>query len=129
VPRWRTWKLSDIGPRDVRELLTAMRNEDLSTSMIRKTRASLSTLFATALEDGLISANPIRGVRIPPPLVDNRPEKERPKALTKAELATLLSAIPEDQHLFFEFLVHTGLRISEMIGPTWAHLSWRGRRR
>jgi integrase len=110
----------------VRELLTAMRNEGLSTSMIRKTRASLSTLFATALEDGLIASNPIRGVRIPPPLADNRPEKERPKAMTKAELATLLSAIPEDRHLFFEFLVHTGLRISEMIGLTWAHLELEG---
>jgi integrase len=122
VPRWRTWKLNDIEPRDVRELLTAMRNDGLSTSMIRKTGASLSTLFATALEDGLIASNPIRGVRIPAPLVDNRPEEERPKALTRAELATLLSAIPDEWHLFFEFLVHTGLRISEMIGLTWAHL-------
>jgi integrase len=126
LPRWRTWKLSDIGPRDVRELLAAMRNEGLSTSMIRKTRASLSTLFATALEDGLIASSPTRGVRIPPPLADDRPEKERPKALTKAELATLLSAIPEDRHLFFEFLVHTGLRISEMIGLTWADLELEG---
>jgi integrase len=126
LPRWKSWKLGDIGPRDVRELLTAMRNEGLSTSMIRKTRASLSTLFATALEDGLIASNPIRGVRIPPPLADDRPEKERPKALTKAELATLLSAIPEDKHLFFEFLVHTGLRISEMIGLTWADLELEG---
>lgn len=126
LPRWKSWKLGDIGPRDVRELLTAMRNEGLSTSMIRKTRASLSTLFATALEDGLITSNPIRGVRIPPPLADNRPEKERPKALTKSELATLLSAIPEDKHLFFEFLVHTGLRISEMIGLTWADLELEG---
>jgi len=99
-----------------------MRNEGKSTSMIRKTRASLSTLFATALEDGLISSNPIRGVRIPAPLVEELPEEERAKALTKAELATLLSAIPEDWHLFFEFLVHTGLRISEAIGLTWEHL-------
>jgi len=122
LPRWKTLKLSEIEPKDVRELLMAMRNEGKSTSMIRKTRASLSTLFATALEDGLISSNPIRGVRIPAPLVEELPEEERAKALTKAELATLLSAIPEDWHLFFEFLVHTGLRISEAIGLTWEHL-------
>ncbi|HXS48359.1 MAG TPA: tyrosine-type recombinase/integrase, partial [Solirubrobacterales bacterium] len=42
--------------------------------------------------------------------------------LTRAELATLLSAIPDDWHLFFEFLVHTGLRISEMVGLTWEHM-------
>lgn len=122
LPRWKTLKLSEIEPKDVRELLMAMRNEGKSTSMIRKTRASLSTLFATALEDGLISTNPIRGVRIPAPLVEETPEEDRAKALTRAELATLLSAIPEDWHLFFEFLVHTGLRISEMIGLTWEHM-------
>lgn len=55
------------------------------------------------------------------------PEEERAKALTRAELATLLSAIPEDWHLFFEFLVHTGLRISEMIGLTWEHLELEGK--
>lgn len=92
IPRWKTLKLSEIEPRDVRELLMAMRNEGKSTSMIRKTRASLSTLFATALEDGLISSSPIRGVRIPAPLVEETPTKERAKALTRTELATLLSA-------------------------------------
>jgi integrase len=129
LPRWQTWKLSAIEPKDVRELFMAMRNEGKSTSLIRKTRASLSTLFATAIEDGLITTNPIRGVRIPPPLVDNLPEEERAKALTKSELATLLSAIPEDWHLFFEFLVHTGLRISEAIGLTWEHLELDGKSR
>lgn len=70
----------------------------------------------------LISTNPIRGVRIPAPLVEEVPDEDRAKALTRAELATLLSVIPEDWHLFFEFLVHTGLRISEMIGLTWEHM-------
>jgi integrase len=122
VPRWRSLKLSEIEPKDVRELFMGMRNEGKTVSMIKKTRASLSALFATALEDGLIASNPIRGVRIPMPLEKDEPNEERAKALTRAELATLLSAIPEDWHLFFEFLVHTGLRISEATGLTWKHL-------
>lgn len=79
MPRWKTLKLSEIEPKDVRELLMAMRNEGKSTSMIRKTRASLSTLFATALEDGLIPSNPIRGVRIPAPLVEECPTRIGPR--------------------------------------------------
>lgn len=126
MPRWKSLKLSEIEPKDVRELFMAMRNEGKATSMIKKTRASLSPLFATALEDGLISSNPIRGVRIPPPLIEAMPDEERAKALTKTELATLLSAIPEDWQLFFEFMVHTGLRISEAIGLTWRHLELEG---
>ena len=34
----------------------------------------------------------------------------------------LLAAIPEGWRLFFEFLAHTGLRISEAVGLTWAHI-------
>jgi integrase len=50
------------------------------------------------------------------------PEEERAKALTRAELRVLLAAIPESWRLFFEFLTMTGLRISEAVGLTWAHL-------
>jgi integrase len=122
VPVWGKWKLSAIEPRDVRELFMSMRNEGKSTSAIRKLRTALSALFATAIEDGLITVNPIRGVRIPAPLTETIPDDDRHKAMTKAELAALLSAIPEDWHLFFEFLAHTGMRISEVIGLTWEHL-------
>ncbi len=121
LPRWKTWKLSTIQPSDVRELFGQMRKNRMSTSAIKKLRAALSALFATAVEDGLMPTNPVRGVRIP-----SAPEgplaEERAKALTKAELGILLAAIPEDWHLFFEFLIHTGLRISEAIGLTWEHL-------
>jgi integrase len=110
LPRWKTLKLSEIEPKDVRELFMTMRNEGKSTSLIRKTRASLSTLFATALEDGLIGTNPIRGVRIPAPLVEEVPDEDQAKALTRAELATLLSAIPEDWHLLLENNPHVKVR-------------------
>ena len=49
-------------------------------------------------------------------------EDEKASALTRAELALLLAAVPAEWRLFFEFLAHTGLRISEAIGLTWRHL-------
>lgn len=122
MPRWKTWKLTAIESSDLRELFMSMRNEGKSQSSIIKLRAALSALFATAIEDGLVTSNPVRGVRIPPPLVEEEPAEEEAKAMTRAELATLLSAIPDDWHLFFEFLAHTGMRISEVIGLTWRHL-------
>jgi hypothetical protein len=45
VPQWKSLKLSEIEPKDVRELFMAMRNEGKTKSMIKKTRASLSALF------------------------------------------------------------------------------------
>jgi integrase len=122
MPRWKGMKLDAIEPSDVRELFADLRKQGKSTSAIKKLRAALSALFATAIEDGLVNSNPIRGVRIPAPLVDEAPAEERAKAMTRAELSRLLSAIPPEWHLFFEFLVHTGVRISEAIGLTWEHL-------
>jgi len=41
------------------------------------------------------------------------------KALTRSQLRRLLDEIPADRRLFFEFLAHTGLRISEAIEVRW----------
>jgi integrase len=118
--RWGTWKLVDIEPADIREMFGRLRKRGASTSEIKKTRAALSTMMATAVEDGLLRSNPAQGVRIPA-AADEEPE-QKPKALTRQELSLLLIAIPEDRRLFFELLAHTGMRISEAVGLTWEHL-------
>jgi integrase len=122
VPRWKGWRLAEVDPADVRQLFADMRVEGCSTSQIKKLRAALSVLFATAVEDGLRASNPISGVRIPAARETDEPVEERAKALTRSELAVLLAAIPADWRLFFEFLAHTGLRISEALGLRWEHL-------
>jgi len=122
LPRWRTWRLADIEGSDVRELFGLMRREGSSTSAIKKLRAALSALFSTAIEDGVIATNPVRGVRIPQARTDDDPADEQAKALTRADLELLLAATPQRWRLFFEFLTHTGLRISEAIGLRWEHV-------
>jgi integrase len=121
VPRWKTWKLAEIEPADVRDLFGQMRRDYCSTSQIKKLRAALSVMFATAVEDGALRSNPVLGVRIPAASGDEAPSEDA-KALTRGELAVLLTTIPDDWRLFFEFLTHTGLRISEAIGLRWEHL-------
>jgi integrase len=122
LARWKTWKLSEIEPADVRDLFGQMRRDDCSTSQIKKLRAALSVMFATAVEDGVVRSNPVLGVRIPAPPDGEAPGEEKAKALTREDLAILLAALPDDWRLFFEFLTHTGLRISEAIGLRWEHL-------
>jgi integrase len=41
----------------------------------------------------------------------------------------VLKAIPPANRLFFEFLAHTGLRVSEAIGLTWRHVAFGDRPR
>lgn len=121
VGRWGTWRLADVEPGDVRDLFGQMRKDGKSTSAIKKLRAALSAMFATAVDDSVLRSNPVAGVRIPAAR-DAAPVDEKPKALTRAELRLLLAAVPKDWLLFFEFLAHTGMRISEVIGLRWEHL-------
>jgi integrase len=121
LPRWATWRLADVEPGDVRDLFGDMRRDGASTSALKKLRAALSAMFATAVDDGKLRSNPISGIRIPAATRDER-VNGRAKALTRGELRVLLEAIPAEWRLFFEFLAHTGLRISEATGVRWEHV-------
>ena len=81
LPRWRTWKLADVEPADVRELFATMRDEGASLSAMRGVRAALSAMFATAVEDEQMRSNPMQGVRLLA-AQDDQGEEERAKALT-----------------------------------------------
>jgi site-specific recombinase XerD len=107
LPRWRTWRLDEVQSSDVRELLGELRTKGATTSQVKKLRAALSAMFSTAVEDGKVLSNPVRGVRI------KRTDDEddgKAKAMTREELRVLLAALPDDWRLFFELLAHTGLR-------------------
>ena len=119
---WASWRLAEVEPADVRGRFAQLRDDGISTSELRLLRAALSAMFATAVEDGLLRSNPVQGVRIPSGRSSEPSEQERAKALTRTELARVLAALPEGWRLFFEFLTHTGLRISEAIGLTWASI-------
>jgi CRP-like cAMP-binding protein len=75
-------------------------------------------LFADAVEEGVVRSNPTSGVRATIRLADDVGEAPT-KALTRAQLRRLLDELPDDRRLFFEFLAHTGLRISEAIEVRW----------
>jgi integrase len=123
LPRWRTWQLADVEPADVRELFRELLDEGVSVAGIKKVRAALSVLFATADEDKrLARSNPIAGVRVPSAGGGGNEPEPRARALTQGEVALVLRALPSEWRLLFEFLTHTGLRISEAVGLTWAHV-------
>lgn len=75
--------------------------------------AKIRALFADAVEEGVLRHSPTTGIRV---AVRKPVEDEAAKAMTRAQLARLLG---EDWRLFFEFLAHTGLRISEAIEVRW----------
>ena len=65
----------------------------------------------------MIRSNPTTGIRVAVPTADD--DDEPAKAMTRAELRRFLDEVDDRWRLFFEFLAHTGLRISEAIELRW----------
>jgi integrase len=124
LPFFAGWRLSDVERADVRRLVAKLEQGGLSPASVVKNLTPLRAMFATALDDGLVSANPCAGIR-----VNRRPRGEgeehvEAKAMTRVELGRLLAAMPERWLLLFELLAKTGLRISEALGLDWSDVEF-----
>lgn len=126
-PHFAGRRLADVEPPDVRDFIRSLERRGLAPATIRAVLAPVRAMFATALEDGDLVRNPTAGVRI----ATRRAvaHDEHAKALTREEVGALLAELPADWRLFFELLVHTGLRISEAIGLTWQDVDFGARPR
>ena len=92
----------------------------LSAGSIRNALAPLRALLATAVEEGLLRANPMAGMRIAGRRVD--PTDRR--VLTENELAALIAASPAGgKRILLRLLSETGLRIGEAVGLRWEHVA------
>jgi integrase len=127
IPYFRGRRLDEVEPPDVRAFVRHLERADLRPASIRAILAPVKAMYATAVEDGTVRFNPTRGLRI----ADRRDpaDDQEARALTRAELTRLLDHLPERWRLLFEFLAHTGLRISEAVGLTWADVEFGDRPR
>jgi integrase len=126
IPYFGGQRLEDVEPPDVRAFVGHLESKGLRHTSIRAILAPVKAMYATAVEDGTVRFNPTRGLRIG---VSRDQEGREVRALTRAELARLLGHLPERWRLLFELLAHTGLRISEAIGLTWADVEFGDRPR
>jgi integrase len=115
-------RLCDVEQPDVRRFISSLQARGLAASSVRKNIAPVKALFATACEDGDLAQNPTLGVRVNARQQTEDASGEQAKAMTRAELATVLQALPDRWRLPFELLAHTGLRISELLGLDWDDL-------
>ncbi|HEY4895404.1 MAG TPA: phage integrase SAM-like domain-containing protein, partial [Solirubrobacteraceae bacterium] len=102
------------------------RRVPLSDATVRNIMAPLRACLATAVREGLIRSNPARDADLPHRPTAEGVEDEQVKAMSTAELRTLLALIPARHGLLFRLLAATGLRISEAIALQWGHLQLDG---
>lgn len=129
VDRFARLKLAEVTPADVKGYARALAEEGFRPATIRRKLAPVKAMFATAVEEGVLRANPTAGVRIGAPVSDGAPEEERVKALSPEQLGALIREVPDDwRRLFVRLLAQTGLRQSEAIGLRWRDLDLGARR-
>jgi integrase len=122
LPFFGRMRLTAIEPQHVRDFIRAVSARGVKPNTVRLALAPVRALFATAVEDGILRANPAAGVRIIAARetfdVDGEAEEDV-KALAPAELEAVLEEIPDEWRLFFRFLTDTGVRIGEAIELRW----------
>lgn len=93
----------------VAAIVNRLEAEGKSPKTIKNAINMLSTVMQTAVEDGLVTRNPARRVRLPKP----RHNEDAVLFLTHDEAARVIAATPEHYRPLVTFLFGTGLRWSE----------------
>jgi integrase len=96
-----------------------MAGKGYSAGTLRNALAPVRAMLADAAEDGITRSNPAAGVRIPASA--KQADTTKAKALTSVELERLRENLTcDDDRLLVDFLVATGLRVSELMGLNWS---------
>jgi integrase len=103
--------LADLDPAAVRSFFRKLEdNGKLSTATVRHVRTVLSEMCRTAVVDGLMSRNPVDGIKI-------RPEKNAERMIaTPAQAKAIQDAIGKSYKLLVECAFATGMRYGELMG-------------
>jgi integrase len=114
VPEFGRTKLKQLSRPAIRRLYREKKHAGLSSRTVEYIHVTLHKALKDAVEDGLISANPAQGLKLP-----QRDAKET-KALSPEQVSALLEAAHED-HLEALYVValHTGLRRGELLAVRW----------
>lgn len=115
-PLWGKKKARDIRRGDVVSVIDTIVARGAMTQANR-TRATISKMFAWALEREIVEVNPVVGTSKP------SPEKARNRVLTDAEIKTVwenidIAPIPDGIRNQIKLLLLIGCRIGELIGAT-----------
>jgi integrase len=109
-------RMAEVDRKLARAYVAHLEKKALSPASIKKCTVPLAAMFATAVEDGDLPANPFAGLRINARHANEPTEHDHAKTMTSAELASFLSAVPDQHRPLFTMLAETGLRISEALG-------------
>ncbi len=120
----RGLRLADVTPKDVRGFVTWLvsKNPKMSRATIERHVATLKAMFGDAVGDNDLTSNPAREIRVAVGQKLTEPDERR--ALSRDEVKRLLGASPEQWRTQVEFMIHTGMRIGEVVELRWRDIEF-----
>ena len=124
-PAFGAMRLRTTHRAQIKELLTRKRAEGFAKDTVRLIRATLSSLLADAVDDGIVLANAAHGIRIRKvgDAVSPAERLKRIRPMTYEQLDAFLTAAREQcsrrDWTFFLTMTDTGLRPGEAVGLQW----------
>jgi integrase len=114
VPEIGRTKLKQLSRPAIRKLYRAKKQSGLSSRTVEYIHVTLHKALKDAAEDGLISANPAQGLKLPPS------DAKETKAFTPEQVGELLEAARGDRlEALYVVALHTGLRRGELLALRW----------
>jgi len=128
LPELGRIRLDQIDRERMEEFISVLMKKDLAKDYIRVILGSLRVLMNNAIEKGIITNNPVRGLS---KLYRQAPVRHAEiEPLTEDEsilfLKNTLEWEPEHYPMFLTSL-HTGMRSGEVIGLQWPDIDWNGK--
>jgi integrase len=118
LPRWKSYRISDVKAVDVEAWLKTI---PLARGSKAKIRNIMSALFSHAMRWEWAENNPIANVR------QSAKRMRVPDVLTPLEITALLTQLPEPLRTAAEIDAFTGLRRGELIGLQWQDVNFEDR--
>lgn len=118
-------KLSEVKASDIREYYNYLIDGDddsdgVSKHTVQKHHANLKQIFKVAVDDDLITDNPMDKIKRP------KKEKYEPDYYNSEEISKLFKAFSEDEYEICIYLaVNYGLRRSEILGLRWKDIDFK----
>jgi integrase len=117
IPAFRTMPLREMTTLNLQRYFSELGQSTLSGDTVLKIKEVLSSVLGSAVGYELLTRNPMLTVRIPRNKVVNK-KKKKPH-LTPEEFDQLVNLVDEPYATMIYVAVHTGLRVSELVGLRW----------